>query len=269
MSRAGAVGGNACARAGCGPVSYATQIATVGMFFGVATACSIPLWLAWKLGLISPRSGQQVLRGLFRIRTRWMLATGMLRLEADGFDELSCSQGTIFIANHPALLAASFLLAHLPPAACVMRAELLRNPCIGGCALAAGYVTNDSGPGFVRQGIKKIRSGENLLIFPEGIRTLSPPLNRFKNGFAMVAAKSGAPVRPIIIEYSGRHLTKGVFLLVPADVPLRFTIRVGGVFRADPGESAQEFSRRLEGWFRTELRDGPADVSTHGNAPAA
>jgi 1-acyl-sn-glycerol-3-phosphate acyltransferase len=261
MLQAEAVGGDTVGRAGWNPVSYAAQIASVGIFFGLAAAASLPLWLASKLGLVSATSGQRVLRALFRIHTRWMLASGMLRLETSGFDALGGERGTIFVANHPALLDAPFLLAHLPPAACVMRAGLLRNPFLGGCALAAGYATNDSGPGFVRQGIKKIRDGENLLIFPEGTRTLFAPLNRFKDGFALVAARSDAPVRPIVIEYSGRHLTKGVSLLAPAAVPLRFTIRVGGVFRAGAGESPHAFSRRIETWFRAELLPSPAPAA--------
>jgi 1-acyl-sn-glycerol-3-phosphate acyltransferase len=136
-----------------------------------------------------------------------------------------------------------------------MRADLLRNPFLCGGALAAGYVTNDSGPGFVRQGIEKVRSGENLLVFPEGTRTLTRPLNRFKNGFALVAERTRVPVRTVVIEYDGTHLTKGVSLFTPATVPLRFTIRAGEIFQFEAGESVPEFSRRIEAWFRRELEN--------------
>ncbi|MEI6277823.1 MAG: lysophospholipid acyltransferase family protein [Verrucomicrobiae bacterium] len=227
------------------------------MFFAIAGAASLPMWMAWKLAGISSRSGQRVIRRLFWIHMWWMRATGMLRLEARGFEAMRDMRGTIIVSNHPALLDAAFLIAHLPPTACVMRADLLRNPFLRGGALAGGYVTNDSGPGFVRQGIEKVRAGENLLVFPEGTRTLTPPVNRFKNGFALVAARTGAPVRTVVIEYRGTHLTKGVSLFTPADVPLRFTIRTGEIFHADPGETAPDFSRRIEAWFRKELA-GPA-----------
>ena len=64
-------------------------------------------------------------------------------------------------------------------------------------------------------------------------------------------------MRTVVIEYRGTHLTKGVSLFTPADVPLRFTIRTGEIFHADPGETAPDFSRRIEAWFRKELA-GPA-----------
>jgi 1-acyl-sn-glycerol-3-phosphate acyltransferase len=233
--------------------AYCAQVAAAAMFFLIAGVSSLPLWLAWKLTGISARDGQRVLRVLFRIHIWWMRATGMLRLEVRGFEALRDMRGTIIVSNHPALLDVEFLVGNLPPTACVMRADLLRNPFLGGCALAAGYVTNDSGPGFVRQGIEKVRSGENLLVFPEGTRTLTRPVNRFKNGFALVAARAGAPVRTVVIEYSGRHLTKGVSLFTPTEVPLRFTIRAGELFHANAGESAPEFSRRIEAWFRGQL----------------
>ncbi len=241
---------------GKGAFSYFGQLVATGVFFGVASLASPLLWIVWKVSRFPAEAGQRILRALFRFYVWWMRTTGMLRLEVSGLDELKDLRGAILVSNHPALLDAVFLLAHLPPSACVMRAGLLWNPVLGGSALAAGYITNDSGPGFVRQGIKKILAGENLLVFPEGTRTVSRPVNGFKNGFALVAVRTGAPVRALVVEYDGTHLTKGVSLFTPADVPLRFKIRVGSVFEPVPGESAPGFSRRIESWYREELGGG-------------
>jgi len=243
---------------GTGAFSYIGQLVATAVFFVVGGMASPLLWVVSKVscGTLSAESGQRILRRLFRFYVWWMKITGMLRIEAGGFDEIRNLRGTILVSNHPALLDAFFLLAHLPPAACVMRSGLLRNPVLSGSSLAAGYVTNDSGPGFVRQGIQKILAGENLLVFPEGTRTVSPPVNSFKNGFALVAVRTGAPVRALVVEYRGSHLTKGVSLLAPAEVPLRFKIRVGKIFQAGPGETARELSRRIESWYREELGVG-------------
>ncbi len=242
------------------PWPYLCQMAATLGFFLAATVLSSFYWLLFRLlaGKIPPRTGQQVLRGAFRSYTRWMRFTGSLDLQVHGLEALREARGTIFVSNHPALLDAVLLLSLLPPAACVMRANLRRNLALAGGALVAGYVTNDSGPAFVRQGISKIEAGENLLVFPEGTRTLNPPVNRFKNGFALVAARSGAPVRALLIDYCGCHLRKGVSLFAPAQIPLRFSIRVGEEFRVWPGESAPDFSRRIEVWFRAQL-DGRDD----------
>lgn len=243
-------------------VSYAGQMVATAVFFALGFLASSLCWVLHKtVGKhIPPIAGQKLLKWLFRFFTWWMRTTGMLRIETKGLEKLLNTRGTIIVSNHPALLDAIFLLSSLPPTACVMRANLLRNPVLCGCALLAGYVTNDSGPGFVRQGIEKIRSGGNLLIFPEGTRTVTRPLNRFKNGFAMVAARTGAPVQTVVIEYRGLHLTKGVSLFSQAAVPLHFVLRAGEEFRLQPGEPVYAFSGRIESWFHREL-EIPAAIS--------
>lgn len=237
------------------PLAYAAQLAATFGFFALGLFVSPLGWLAFWVtgGRLSPRIGQLFLRQIFRVYVRWMQITGTLRLDAQELEPLREARGTIFVSNHPSLLDALFFLAYLPPAACVMRASLRRNPALAGGALAAGYITNDSGPAFVRQGIEKILRGENLLVFPEGTRTICRPLDRFKHGFALVATRTGAPVRAVVVEYAGAHLSKGVSLLAPAEIPLQFTLRAGPEFRREPDETVPEFSRRIEAWFRKHL----------------
>ena len=237
------------------PGSYLRQMLATAWFFFLGIIVSPVFWMIHAVAgrFLSARTGQKFVRELFRIFLSGMRALGMLRLEIHGFETLRELRGTVIVSNHPALLDAIILIAHLPPAACVMRADLLGNPAMCGSARLAGYVTNDSGPAFVRQGIEKIRAGGNLLIFPEGTRTIRPPVNRFKHGFAMVASRSHAAVQTVVIEYQGVHLSKGVSLFAPAELPLHFILRAGERFLPEPGESPAEFSRRIENWFRAEL----------------
>ena len=243
------------------PGSYIRQMLATALFFALGIIGSPAFWILHAIAgrRITSRQGQKLVRGLFRIYVAGMRALGTLRIEVRGFEALQEMRGTVIVSNHPALLDALFLIAHLPPAACVMRADLLRNPAMCGSALLAGYVTNDSGPAFVRQGIEKIRSGGNLLIFPEGTRTIDPPLNRFKHGFAMVAVRSRAAVQTVVIEHRGTHLAKGVSLFSPAAIPLHFVLRAGERFLPEPEEAPREFSRRIEAWFRAELEKPSPD----------
>ncbi|MCK9589163.1 MAG: lysophospholipid acyltransferase family protein [Terrimicrobiaceae bacterium] len=244
------------------PGSYFRQMLATALFFVLGIIGSPVFWILHEIAgrRIPAQVGQKLVRWLFRIFVSSMKALGMLRLEVRGFEVLEDMRGTVIVSNHPALLDAVFLIANLPPAACVMRADLLRNPALCGSALLAGYVTNDSGPAFVRQGIEKIRAGGNLLIFPEGTRTIDPPLNRFKHGFAMVAARSRAAVQTVVIEYRGAHLSKGVSLFSPAEAPLHFILRAGERFLPSPAESPAGFSQRVEAWFRAELEKPSPDL---------
>ena len=136
-----------------------------------------------------------------------------------------------------------------------MRAGLIRNPCMTGAAWIADYIKNDRGSGLIRQCQKKIISGDNLLIFPEGTRTRAQArgVNPFKSGFALAAVLTGAPIQTVFIERSGVYLGKGTSLAAAARIPIEMTISVGDVFHALPGESAKELSARLEAYFRERL----------------
>ena len=249
-------------RRSAGTTDYMRQMASTGLFFFLGIVASPVCWILWKVAgnRIPASAGQKFNRWLFSLYLRGMRATGTLHLEARGMEALAEMKGTIIVSNHPALLDVLLLASLLPPTACVMRAGLLRNPALSGCALLAGYVTNDSGPTLVRQGIEKIRSEQNLLIFPEGTRTISGAVNAFKEGFALIAIRTGAPVQTILIEHPGHHLTKGVSLFSSAELPLRFTIRPGERFLPEPGESARAFSLRLETWFHDRLENSDRGI---------
>ena len=66
--------------------------------------------------------------------------------------------------------------------------------------------------------MEKLEGGENLLIFPEGTRTSALAINPFKNGFALIAKKTGASIQTVFIEREGRYLSKGFLsLLLPEE----------------------------------------------------
>ena len=234
---------------------YARQLAGTGIFVVGSALAGPAFWLLRRLPgrWVSEEGGQLLLHHFFRAFLGSLRLLCCVHIDADGLGDLKNLRGTVVAANHPGLIDAFLLASLLPRVACVMKADLLANPTLREGALLAGYVTNDSGPGMVRQGICRIRDGGNLLIFPEGTRTRSQAVNRFKSGFAVIAVTTGAPVQTLLIETHGRHLSKGTSLLAPAKLPLRFKIRLGGRFVPEKGESARDFAARLELWFRAQL----------------
>ena len=158
--------------------------------------------------------------------------------------------------NHPSLIDAVILLSIVPNTVCIMRANLIESPFLGGAARLAGFVPNDKGPALVRHGIEKIRAGENLLIFPEGTRTEAQAINSFKHGFALIAKKTGAPIQTVFIEREGRYPFQGdgAIIFRATSVPIADCILVE-LFRAAPDETAQQLSGRLERYFREHLEE--------------
>jgi 1-acyl-sn-glycerol-3-phosphate acyltransferase len=254
--------------------NYGLQLASLGIFFvtGILVTLAAPLVRMLLGPRMSREAGGALIRGLFIFFEWWLRATGMVRIEFDGVEKLDAFRGTIVAPNHPGLLDAVFLAGRLPRAVCIMRASLMRNPSFAGAANLAGYITNDRGPGLIRQCRDKLLAGDNLLIFPEGTRTraIANGVNSFKHGFALAAVLTGAPIQTVLIERSGQYLGKEIRLLKPAKVPIHIRIRLGEKFRAAPGESAKELSQRLEAYFRAQLvntKDGVSLAGSGGPAP--
>jgi 1-acyl-sn-glycerol-3-phosphate acyltransferase len=237
--------------------NYALQLASLGIFFGCGLGVTLlapilRVTLGRERALVA---GRGIVRGLFRFFAWWLQTAGLFRIEYRDCERLENLSGAIVAPNHPGLLDAVFLIARVPRAVCIMRAGLMRNPCFAGAAWLAGYITNDRGPGLIRQCERKLAAGDNLLIFPEGTRTraTAQSVNPFKSGFALAAVLTGAPIQTVLIERSGVYLGKETSLATAARIPIDVTLQPGEVFRAREGESAKALSARLEAYFRERL----------------
>ena len=145
----------------------------------------------------------------------------------------------------------SALVARLPRGVCIMKAELLRNIFLGGGARLAQYIRNDVGRGMVRDAVASLREGNQLVLFPEGTRTVQSPINAFKPGITLIAHLARVPIQTVVIETSSPYLTKGWPLLKAPPVPVRMRVRLGRRFAADADHRA--LLQRIERYFAEEL----------------
>jgi 1-acyl-sn-glycerol-3-phosphate acyltransferase len=188
----------------------------------------------------------------------WRLAawSGMLRIESQALDALREERGLIVVANHPSMLDALILIARLPRGACIMKAELQRNVFLGAGARLARYIRNDSPRRLVKLAVQDLRSGGQLVLFPEGTRTTTEPVNRFCPGATTIAKLAGAPIQAVFIETDSPYLRKGwpIWRLPP--LPMVYRVRLGRRFA--PARDADALLREIEQHFVANLQ--PAAV---------
>lgn len=182
-----------------------------------------------------------------------MEGVGILKIDFQALETLRDLKGVIIAPNHPSVLDATLFLARLPQITCLMKKSILNNPFMGGTARLAGYLRNDHGPDFIRRGRDALRAGENLLIFPEGTRTVRPPVNGFKKGFALIATLADAPIQTVLIDMPVFFLGKRWPLWRIPHLPVLYTVRPGRVFRPRPGQSAKALGEELEAYFREQI----------------
>ena len=200
--------------------------------------------------------GQYVTMLSFRGFVGAMCASGIVKCDLTALDALRAEGGIVIAPNHPSLLDAVLVISRLPRVVCITKASLWDNPFLGGSVRLSRYIRNDSPLVLVREAARQIKAGRQLLIFPEGTRTIRPPVNDFKGGFALMAKLAGAPVQTVFIETNSLYLSKGWPLFRKPPLPLVYRARLGRRFEVEG--NVGEFVTRLEAYFRAELADKPA-----------
>lgn len=195
-------------------------------------------------------------------RLFWWLASAcrMMRIDAHCLDALREERGLIFVANHPTMLDALLLVAHLPRSACIMKASLMKNVFLGAGARLARYIRNDSARTMVRLAVDDLKQGGQLVIFPEGTRTVAPPLNPFRPGVTLISKLSQAPIQTVFIDTDSPYLAKGWPLWKPPPLPIVFTLRLGERFA--PAQDSNALLAELEQYFRHHMEPGAIDAPT-------
>jgi len=234
------------------------------LLFGLGfLACLCLLWSVFAVFLqrvLPARWGRPLGRAAIMAGFRFYLAslelTRGFRFDLQALDSLR-DQGPLIIApNHPSLLDAVMILSRLPNVACILKASLLDNLLFGAGSRLAHYIRNDSPRGMIREAVEDLRRGSQLLLFPEGTRTTRTPVNPFKGGIGLIAARAGAPVQTVFIETDSAFLGKNWPLFRRAALPVRYRVRLGRRF--DPPGNAQLFVTELEHYYAAELRPHPA-----------
>lgn len=229
------------------------------------------LCLAWTpialitYPLLSERCGRALGRYVIMVAFRLYLASlGLSRrfsFDLQALDALRDEPSLIIAPNHPCLLDAVMVISRLPNVACVLKAELMNNVFLGAGSRLARYIRNEPVRRMVELAIRDFGCGSHLLLFPEGTRTVSCPINPVKGSIGVISHHAQVPVQTILIETDSRYLSKGWPLFRKPPMPIHYRMRLGRRF--DPPQDARRFTVELEQYFAHELIQGSAFYPTN------
>ena len=140
----------------------------------------------------------------------WLLTfSRLISVRCDQDNLLRNLHGHIVIANHPSLIDVVIVVSKIPNSVCVVKDNLFHNFFIRH-VIRRIYLSNNMSPDeFLTRGTEYLKSGHNLVIFPEGTRTRPNHSIHFHRGFAYLHLHSGAPILPIMIHNTPPILGKG------------------------------------------------------------
>ena len=177
---------------------------------------------------------------------------GLMRIDFEALDALQRDAGLIIAANHPSMLDALLVIARVPRGICIMRSSLMQNPFLGAGARLARYIRNEPPRGMIRSCVQNLQDGGQLVLFPEGTRTVTPPVSPFRPGITLIAHMAQVPIQTVIIESESPYVRKGWPIWRTPQFPIVFSARLGRRFA--PEADHQGLLKRLEAYFAEELR---------------
>jgi 1-acyl-sn-glycerol-3-phosphate acyltransferase len=199
---------------------------------------------------------QRVIHRHFEVFHWWCERAHLVYVRYRGFDRLPRG-GAVLVANHPALIDVTCLLARIPEALCIFKPAIRRNPVLGAAARSAGYLSGDGRHELIRTAAEKVAEGNLLLVFPEGTRTPGgQTLLPFKPGFVVIARRANAPIQLVRITTDSDVLTKGRAWWKLPRFPAHIEVAAGPLIAVDPARETAEVVAGIEAWFRA---DAPTD----------
>ena len=166
----------------------------VTLFTAIFTILCFP----WKNGK-APRAVQ-----VFWSRSvLWLL---LIPIKVTGRENVNPKQSYVFVANHQSFLDVFAVYGWLPNNfKWLMKKEIRKVPFVGTACAVAGHIFVDrSNPRAALQSMdhikKELVDGISTVIFPEGTRTKTGEMGRFKQGAFKIAMDMGLPVVPLSLN---------------------------------------------------------------------
>ncbi len=181
---------------------------------------------------------QRLIHYAFRTFIFLLSGFGLMSFRFIGIDKLKQDKGCLFIANHPTLIDYVAIVSKLPTCDNIVKNSLWQNKYVRNVISSAGYIPNID-PEQTFDAIKStLQKGNNLLMFPEGTRTVPGQPISLKRGAAQIAIRANAPIRIIHLSCQPNTLAKNEKWYKIAPVKPRFTLKVGQLI--DPNTILQE-----------------------------
>ena len=237
----------------------------VGMSFSLVGAAGVLLFPVLNLIIWRRCWRRNLARHAIRLSFRGIVAflrvLGVLRVDTNGLERLE-RRGLLILANHPSLIDIVLLMAFVKGADCIIKRGVWRNPFTHATVRAADYIRNDSGPELVEKCIASLKTGSNLIIFPEGTRTPADGTIRLKRGAANIAVRVPCNVTPVIIRCTPANVGKGAQFCRSLSRSVHYNIEVGPdidtetFVRQAPNETlaARRLTRHLLDYFTNEKK---------------
>nr|WP_302596348.1 lysophospholipid acyltransferase family protein [uncultured Cellulosilyticum sp.] len=175
--------------------------------------------MLWKVKSYE-KKGQLIERDdyIHRVSKKWMLDNVKFSgstVTVHGLENLPDEGPVVYISNHQGNFDIPLLMGYIDrPKGFVSKIEVKKIPIINKWMELIHCVFMDrsslkGSAGAIIEGIKILKQGHSLVIFPEGTRSKGDKMGEFKAASFKLATKPGVPIVPITIDGSYHLMEEG------------------------------------------------------------
>lgn len=149
-----------------------------------------------------------------------------VRVTVHGRENISKNQGYVFVANHQGAYDIFSIYGYLNHQfRWMMKKELRSIPFVGlSCHLSGQIYVDNTSSASIRRTMAdaetQLRKGMSVVVFPEGARTFTGEVGKFKRGAYLLADEFQLPVVPITIDGAFKVLPRTSLLPRPGHIIL-------------------------------------------------
>src|SRR5574337_580995 len=179
---------------------------------------------------------EAIVRGAFTMARLLLLGIAKVafRLHVEGHEFIPHTGPVILASNHVSYIDPIIIgIAVRRPIRFMAKKELFRHPLFGWLIRQCGaFPVNRDRTNLqaLKQAMSSLDAGEVVAIFPEGTRGDGIYLRPAKSGIGLIAARTGAPVIPVLHTGTGKVFPRGAWFPRPHRITIRFGIpcRIAG-----------------------------------------
>ena len=151
---------------------------------------------------------------VWRFFVGYLQWSGVLSVRFNGLEKLG-RPGQLILANHPSLLDVVLLISHYSEPNVLVKKDLLHNPSMKSQIIASGYIPNDESMEMLEEIDAVFKSGQSLLIFPEGTRTGWDGQVKMHRGAVSLGLRSASVITPVCIKMTPPNFKRATVVQNP------------------------------------------------------